>query len=103
MMESFVVPLWLKIAAPIVLVLAVLIGIKLYGNSRYHAGVSDTDAKWEEASNKLKAEAAKSATKADDKAAQRLEEFVEQSKEDQEKVDEAVRNGTSPLDELFGS
>ena len=96
------IPFWLKIAGPIVALLVVIGGIWAYGNSRYNAGVSDTDAKWEEASERLKKKAAETATKADDAAAKRLEEFVEQSKEDQEKVDEAIRNGTSPFDELFG-
>jgi hypothetical protein len=100
------IPFWLKIVGPIVLLLAVFGGIKAWGNSKYNAGekagIEATDAKWEAASAKLKEDAAKSATKADDAAVKRLEEHVEQANEDQEKVDEAVRNGTSPLDALFG-
>lgn len=92
---------WFAIGG-VLLLLALYLALDAYGDSRYRKGVSDTDAKWVEASAKLKAEAAKSATKADDRAAARLEEHVAQATEDQEKVNEAVRNGSSPLDALFG-
>jgi hypothetical protein len=100
------IPFWLKIVGPIVLLLAVFGGLKMWGNSKFNAGksegIAETDAKWEAASAKLKEDAAKSATKADDKAAERLAEHVEEMTADQEKVDEAIREGTSPLDALFG-
>lgn len=105
-MGSFVIPLWLKIVGPIVLLVAIVGGVKAWGHSKYTAGkqdgIEETDAKWKAASEKLKAEAAASATRADDAAAVRLDEYVKQSEEDQEKLDEAVKNGTSPLDALFG-
>lgn len=95
------IPFWLKIVGPIVLLLLVFGGVKAWGNSKYNAGVAATDAKWELASDRLKAEAAKSATKADDAAVKRLEEHVEQAEEDQAAVDAAVAEGRSPLDALF--
>lgn len=91
----------------VVLAVLLLVGfiwwrIDAYGDSRYDAGVADTDAKWQQASQKLKDEAAKSATRADDRAAKRLDEFVEQAEDDRKAVEDANANGTSPLDALFG-
>jgi hypothetical protein len=102
---NFVIPFWLKIVGPIVLLAVVFGSLAAWGGHKYHAGydsgVTATDKKWEEAAAKLKRDAAKSATKADDAAANRLSEQVNQITADQEKVDEAQRNGTSPLDALF--
>lgn len=101
-----IIPFWLKIVGPIVLLLAIFGGVKMWGNSRYNAGekagIEATDAKWVAASEKLKAEAAASATKADDKAAERLAEHVEQATADAAAVEKAKAEGTSPLDALFG-
>jgi hypothetical protein len=74
-----------------------------YGDRRYDQGVTDTDAKWEEASARLKAQAAQSATRADDAAAKRLDEFKTQVEDERKALDEAERTGSSPLDVLFGS
>ena len=95
-----------KLGIGLLVILALVGMVLLYGSSRYSAGYdkgeAETDAKWVEASEKLKAKAAASATKADDAAAARLEEEVASVAADQEKIDEANRNGTSPLDALFG-
>lgn len=102
-----IIPPWLKIAGPIIALALLIAGVMIWGNSKYRAGeragIEATDAKWEAASAKLKEDAAKSATRADDAAVKRLEEHVEQAKEDQEKVNAAVKEGSSPLDALFGS
>jgi len=102
----FAIPLWAKILGPIA-ALAIIVGaLAAWGSHKYHSGYNDgetaADAKWEAAAKQLKADAAKSATKADDAAANRLENFVEQQTADQEAVNEAQRNGSSPLDALFG-
>lgn len=101
-----IIPYWLKIAGPIVILALLIVGVMAWGNSKYgageKAGIEATDAKWEAASAKLRKEAAASATRADDAAVIRLEKHVEQAKEDQEKVDAAVKEGSSPLDALFG-
>lgn len=106
-MGSFVIPLWLKIVGPLVAIGLVIAGLAAWGHSKYNAGhddgVTETDAKWQKASDDLKKEAAASATRADDAAVIRLEEHVAQAEEDQEKLDAANENGTSPLDALFGS
>lgn len=90
------------IAVPVLVVGALWLALHLYGNSRYRAGARDTDAKWEEASRRLKEQAAQSATHADDQAAQRLEEFEQQVQEERQAIDAAIQNGSSPFDVLFG-
>lgn len=76
--------------------------IRDYGNSREQEGVDKERAAWVTAGERLKEDAAQSATKADDKAVARLEEYKEQADADRKVVDQAVENGTSPLDALFG-
>lgn len=92
---------WYAIGAAVA-ALALWLALNAYGNARYKAGVEATDAKWEEASAKLKEQAAASATKADDAAVKRLEEYVEQAEEDAAAVEKAKAEGSSPLDALFG-
>lgn len=98
-------PFWLKIVGPLVAVALVCAGILAWGHGKYNAGhkagVSETDAKWHAASEKLKQDAAASATKADDAAVKRLEQHVEQQEEDHARLEEAQRNGSSPLDAIF--
>lgn len=102
----FVIPFWLKIVGPLVLLAVLFGGVKMWGNSKYNAGheagVTETDALWQAASDKLKEDAAASATRADDAAVVRLEEHVAQAEEDKAAVDKAVEEGRSPLDALFG-
>lgn len=73
-----------------------------YGHRKFGEGVAANQAQVDAALKQLKADAAKSATKADDAAATRAAVEVEHQQADQEKVNEAERNGTSPLDALFG-
>lgn len=105
-MGGFIVPMWLKIVGPIALFALVIGGVMVWGASKYRAGKADgieeTDAKWQAASDKLKAQAAASATKADDAAVKRLEEHVAQAEEDAAAVEKAKAEGSSPLDALFG-
>ena len=105
MIGNFVVPLWLKIVGPIALFAVVVGGVMLWGNSKYRAGYRDgeteTDAKWQAASDELKRKATETATKADDAAVKRLEEHVAQAEEDAAAVEKAKAEGRSPFDELF--
>lgn len=71
-------------------------------HNAFNAGVAANQAQVDKALAQLKQDARVSATKADDKAAVRAEVFVEQHTADQEALNEAERNGTSPLDALFG-
>jgi biopolymer transport protein ExbB/TolQ len=89
------------------LVIAVVLGLfywalTAYGHRKFNEGVAANQKQVELALQKLKKDAQASATKADDAAANRAAVEVEQQKADQEAVDEAERNGTSPLDALFG-
>jgi hypothetical protein len=97
----------LAILAPI-LIIAALVGlVLLYGHSKYdaghEAGVAETDAKWVAAAEKTRQLAAKSATRADDAAVKRLEQFKAQEDADRKAIDDANANGTSPLDAIFGN
>jgi len=89
---------WLMILAAIALLIAVL----AWGQSRYDAGVEDTDAKWKAAGEKLARQARAAATEADRREARRIEDHQARVAEEREKIDEAVAAGDSPLDVLFG-
>lgn len=89
------------VAVPLAVIALLWLGLHLYGNSRYNAGVHDTDAKWQEASDRLKAQAAQSATRADDAAAERLGQFKQQVEDEKEAMDAAASNGSSVFDVLF--
>lgn len=103
-------PTWAKrLAGPIIWVLAIVIiggliwwRVDAYGDRRFDAGVALERGKWEAAEEKLKQEASASATRADDAAAKRLEVHKEQVDAERQSFDQAVRDGTSPLDVLFG-
>lgn len=76
-------------------------GVWLYGHLQYKAGVRDTDQRWIAAGEKLKKEAAASASAADTKAAVATAEHVAQVRHEKEEIDEALARGDSPLDVLF--
>jgi hypothetical protein len=97
----------IRVGIAVALLLAVVGAILLWGHSKYkaghEAGVTETDAAWQKASDELMREAGKSATKADDRAVAAFEEHKEQITEDRKAVEDAQRNGSSPLDALFGN
>lgn len=90
------------VALPLLLLLALWLGIRAIHHDGYKAGVSATDAKWVAAKDKLEAEAKQSATRADDKAVERLEQYEQQEQDDRKAVEDAKKDGSSPLDALFG-
>lgn len=108
---GLLVPRLGKTFGPIVaylLVIGVALGLfywalTSYGHRKFNEGVAANQAQVDKALAKLKADAAHSATKADDAAVNRAAVEVEHQKADQEAVNEAERNGTSPLDALFGN
>jgi hypothetical protein len=82
-------------------ILALLLALHLYGNARYRAGVKDTDAAWHAAEEAMLARAAGAATAADRQAAANAANYAGQVAKEKEAINEAVDNGTSPLDGLF--
>lgn len=101
-----VIPFWLKIVGPLVLLMLVVGGAMAWGKSKFNAGkeegVAETHATYKAASDKLRADAAKTATRADDAAAVRVEENFKQATEEAAAVEKAKEEGSSPLDVLFG-
>lgn len=91
------------VAIPLLIVGALWLALHLYGNSRYNAGVRDTDAKWEEAGRRLEAQARVSAGKADSAAVGRVQIFNDRVAEEKEKLDAAAKDGSSAFDVLFGT
>lgn len=99
-----------RFAKPLLILLAValLVGafyvmLDKYGDSRYDAGRRDEETAWKAAQDKLLAQAAAAATSADKTALAATIEHAAAVEEEKEKVDEAIANGTSPLDVLFPS
>lgn len=86
--------------------LVALVGLYLliaaYGNARYDAGVSDTDAAWKAAAAKLEAQSAAAAQGAETEAVARQMDWNAKVEAEKERIDDAIASGDSPLDVLFG-
>ncbi len=82
-------------------VIALVAAILWWGNSRYQAGVTDTDAKWRAASARLAEQAGRSADAATRREAPRIAAHAAQVAAEKEKIDDAIAEGRSPLDALF--
>ena len=94
---------WAAVALAAVASIVILVVVVLsWGQSRYDAGVTATDARWVEAGRRLEEQAATSADAADRREAPRIENHTARVAEEKEKIDEAVAAGSSPLDVLFG-
>lgn len=90
------------VGLPLLVALGIYWWITAFGDRRFEEGVTATDQKWTDAGNHLEANAANSATRADDAAANRLEEYANQVEDEQKGIENAQRNGSSPFDVLFG-
>lgn len=88
---------WIMIGGAIAAVAAVL----WFGHSRYQAGVADTDAKWQAASERLAEQARRSADAATRREAPRIAAHAARVAAEKEKIDAAIAEGSSPLDALF--
>lgn len=86
----------------LVLVVAIIRGVNAHDRALVQQGRDQVDAEWAAETQKLKDQAQASATKADDKAAAKLEEARQQAAEDRKAVEDAAANNTSALDALFG-
>lgn len=91
---------WIALGA-VLLIVAFVITLKLYGNARYDAGHADADKEWQEASNRLIEKAQEAGTKADKAAAARDADFAARQEDEKEAIHEALEEGRSPFDELF--
>lgn len=90
-------------AGVVVMVIAALaVAVLAWGQSRYDAGVRDTDAKWAAAGRALAVKVEASGRIADVREANRIEDHTAAVAAEKEKIDEAVAAGDSPLDVLFG-
>lgn len=87
----------------VLLLLAFYIALDRYGDARYDAGKEAADKAWQAASDKLIEDAARAATKADRNAAGRAADFAAKQESEKERIDHAVKHGTSPLDAIFGA
>lgn len=67
----------------------------------YKRGVADTDAAWNQASERLEDQAEVSEDKADANASRRAQDFTNRLAEEKEALDDAVDNGTDPFAGLF--
>lgn len=72
-----------------------------YGDRREQEGVDRTVAAYKAASDRLRAQAARSAGLADDAAAARTAAHTNQVEQEVERINEAELAGDSPLDVLF--
>jgi len=100
----FSLPRWAWIGiGGLLAILAFYAALSAYGNARYKAGVKETDAKWQAASDKLIQQAAASGKKADIAKATRDADFAARQETEKEKLDHAQQTGASPLDVLFGN
>lgn len=80
--------------------------IYLYGSSQHRAGkaegVSQERAAWKLAEQKFLQRAADAKTKADKTAAARAAEYAAEVGEERNQINDAIQNGSSPMDVLFG-
>lgn len=95
---------WSWVAAiglPILLVVAVLLALDAWGDSRYRAGKAAEHAAWVAASDKLLKDAAAAGANADKAALGRAVDFAAKQEEERNRIDAAIEAGASPVDVLF--
>ncbi|MBO9624182.1 MAG: hypothetical protein J7500_15850 [Sphingomonas sp.] len=90
-----------RILIALALIGAVLIALKLYGDSRFKAGRETENAAWHAASEKLIQQAATSAKDADKAEVARVLDHTAKVEKEKERIDAAIENGSSPFDALF--
>lgn len=74
-----------------------------YGDARYDDGIAAERAAWEEADRKLQIKVAMSQTEATASSIKREKQHAAAVAKEREKIDEAVAEGRSPFDVLFGN
>lgn len=91
------------VAIPALVLLAAYAALDAYGDKRYSDGRAAEGAVWKEAQFQLLRQAAESATRADTAAIAREMEYAAKVEAEKERLDDAIANGGSPLDVLFGA
>lgn len=94
-------PLARRIAIGVGGLVLLIVAVMLYGNAKYRAGVRDTDAKWQLASDRAIDKAATAADRATRLEAPKVAEHAAQVEAEKVKIDEAIASGNSSLDALF--
>ena len=85
----------------ILLLLALWAALDAYGDRRYAQGREDNERAWRAAEAKLHAQERKAAGAADQAAAVREADHAATVVQEKGKIDDAIREGYSPLDVLF--
>lgn len=85
----------------ILLLLALWAALNAYGDRRYDQGREDNERAWRAAEAKLHAQEKAASAGADQSAAKREAEHAASVAEEKGKIDDAIREGYSPLDVLF--
>lgn len=93
---------WVLLGAAL-LMAAFYFALDAYGDSRYDAGKADEKATWKQAEAEFLKKAGEASTKADKQAAARAAEYAADVADERKKIDDAVKEGTSPLDAIFGT
>lgn len=93
--------LWVVIGAALLLG-AFYLALDAYGDSRFDAGKAEADAAWQKASDDLLKKAANAKTEADKNALARQADYAAKVKDEKERIDAATKDGSSPMDVLFG-
>lgn len=89
------------VIVPLLILGAIYFALDAYGDSRYREGRQVENQAWKDAQTELLKDAAAATTLADKKAHASTLEHTIKVQEEKEKIDEAIADGTSPLDVLF--
>jgi hypothetical protein len=89
------------VVLPLLLLGGIVWALDAWGDSRYDAGVADTDAAWKAASDKALQQASVASEGATRNEVARLLEHQARVEEEKEAIDAAIANGSSPIDALF--
>lgn len=91
------------VAIPLLILAAFYLTLDAYGDSRFDAGKAKADAEWQEAHDRLIEQARRAGQKADQTAAAQAADYAAKVEDEKERIDEAVKEGSSPIDVLFGT
>lgn len=90
------------IAIPLLIAASLFWALDSYGDRRFAEGRAAEAKAWKAAEAKLLKKAANAETKADKQAAARVVEHAAEVAEEREKIDQAVAEGSSVFDVMFG-